>query len=75
MPAHDPVVRAISSKIAAEERHRPGTDTGDLRRELRAAQLAEHIRRVVDAAPPLSDDQRARLAALLTKNKIGGEPA
>lgn len=30
-----------------------------------AAMLAEHIRRVVDAAPPLTDAQRADLAALL----------
>lgn len=28
-------------------------------------QLAEHVRAMVDAAPPLSDAQRERLAALL----------
>jgi hypothetical protein len=67
MPAHDPEVRALSSKIAAIERHHSDANTGDLRRELRAAQLAEHIRRVVDAAPPLTDDQRTRLAALLRR--------
>lgn len=27
--------------------------------------LADHIRKTVDALPPLTDDQRARLAALL----------
>ena len=27
--------------------------------------LERHIRRVVDAAPPLTDEQRARLAVLL----------
>jgi hypothetical protein len=27
--------------------------------------LAEHVRRLVDQAPPLSTEQRARLAALL----------
>jgi hypothetical protein len=72
MPAHDPTVRALSSKIAAIERHHPDTDTGDLRRDMRAAKLADHIRRVVDAAPPLTDDQRARIAALL---RSGGEAA
>jgi hypothetical protein len=35
------------------------------RRELRAERLADHIRKVVDSAPPLTDDQRAKLAALL----------
>lgn len=38
-----------------------------LRRQLREQQLAEHIRRVVDQAPPLTGEQRARLAALLTE--------
>jgi hypothetical protein len=73
MPANDPIVRALSSKIAAKERHHPGTDTSDLRREMRAAQLAEHIRAVVDVAPPLSDQQKARLAVLLRPS--GGEAA
>jgi hypothetical protein len=68
MPAHDPVVRAISSRIAAIERHHPNTDTGDLRRDMRAAKLAEHIKKVVASAPPLTDDQRARLSSLLRSN-------
>jgi hypothetical protein len=32
---------------------------------LRAERLAKAIRETVDAAPPLSDEQRTRLAALL----------
>jgi len=35
------------------------------RAELAEAKLADYIRRTVDAAPPLSADQRARLALLL----------
>lgn len=31
----------------------------------REAELAAHIKKVVDAAPPLSDEQRATLAVLL----------
>jgi hypothetical protein len=73
MPANDPAVRAIVCKIAATERHHPNTDTSDLRRDLRAAQLAEHIRKVVDAAPPLTQDQRVRLTALLRPS--GGQAA
>ncbi|WP_299956700.1 hypothetical protein [uncultured Modestobacter sp.] len=36
------------------------------RRDLKAAKLADHIKRVVDAAPPLTSEQRSRLAGLLT---------
>lgn len=35
------------------------------RRDLRAELLARHVARVVADAPPLSDDQLARVAALL----------
>lgn len=37
----------------------------DLRASLRAHKLEQHIRETVDAAPPLSAEQRTRLAALL----------
>ncbi|MFZ0158823.1 MAG: hypothetical protein WAL50_07315, partial [Kineosporiaceae bacterium] len=37
----------------------------DARRELAAANLAEYIAKIVDAAPPLTAEQRDRLAALL----------
>lgn len=35
------------------------------RRNLKVERLAEHIARTVEAAPPLTDEQRDRLAALL----------
>jgi hypothetical protein len=35
------------------------------RREYQAAALADHIRRVVDAAPPLTPEQRNRLLLAL----------
>jgi len=35
------------------------------KRDLRAARAEDYIRRVVDAAPPLTADQRDRLATLL----------
>ena len=37
----------------------------ELRRDLRAAELEDYIRTAVDAAPPFTDEQRVRLAALL----------
>jgi hypothetical protein len=75
MPSHDPAVRALACTIAATERHHPNADTSELRRDLRAASLAEHIRKVVDSAPPLSDQQRARLAALLHPSGGGANAA
>jgi hypothetical protein len=40
-------------------------DTIQARRELLEARLADHIRQVVDGAPPLTAEQRDRLAVLL----------
>jgi hypothetical protein len=44
------------------------------RNELRSAIIDDHIRRLVDAAPPLSAEQRAKLAVLLDCTPDGGEP-
>ncbi len=55
-------------RVAALSRSRQPDDP-DLvaaRQELRAARLADQIQRTIDAAPPLSAEQRARLARLLT---------
>lgn len=61
------------ARVAALSRSRTPDDPELVaaRRDLTAATLAEHIRRVVDTAPPLTDDQRTRLADLLR----GGRPA
>lgn len=55
------------ARIASLSRSRASDDPEllDARRNLRAAQLEEHIRKVVDAAPPLTAAQRSRLASLL----------
>jgi hypothetical protein len=56
-----------ATTIAAITRHNGPEDPRlpELQRDLRAAMLEEHIQRVVAEAPPLTDDQRARLAGLL----------
>jgi hypothetical protein len=53
------------AKIAHTLRHDPDADVTELRRQLKAERLEEHVRRIVDAAPPLTGEQRARLAAIL----------
>ena len=64
-------VRTLRARLAAETRHHPDTDHSDLKRELKAAGLEAYIRRVVDIGPPLTPEQRDRLATLLR----GGDAA
>ncbi|MBO1751714.1 hypothetical protein J4G33_07860 [Actinotalea sp. BY-33] len=55
------------ARVASLSRSRTPDDP-DLvgaRRNLKAARLEEYIRRTVDAAPPLTPEQRDRLAVLL----------
>lgn len=64
----------LASQRAAIAR---ATRSGDLpeadrlRTEYRTAKIEDYIRRTVDEAPPLTDEQRRRLARLL----LGGEVA
>lgn len=58
-------VRRARARLAGTVKHHPDADVTHLRRELKAAKLEQAIRAAVDAAPPLTDDQRSRLAGLL----------
>ncbi len=76
----DPTDRPVSwtrerARLAALTRHYPDADHAATRRDLRAAQLEEHIRRVVDAAPPLTNEQRDRLALLVRGSSDAGAAA
>lgn len=59
--------RTIASQIALATRHHGPDHPGipGLRAELATEALAEHIARVVESWPPLTDAQRERLALLL----------
>ncbi len=62
--------RTARARIAALKRHHPNDqETFELARDFKAERLAEYIERVVDAAPPLTQAQRDKLATLL-----GGAP-
>lgn len=54
-------------RVAALSRSRQPDDPElvEARRDLAVLSLEEHIRRVVAEAPPLTDEQRDRIAALL----------
>lgn len=55
------------AKVAGLSRDRAPDDPEliDARRALRAARLEDHVTKVLAEAPPLNDEQRDRIAALL----------
>lgn len=60
--------------VANLSRHKPGSsELVEARRELAAEKLADYIRRTVDAAPPLTVEQRTRLAGLFRPIAGGGD--
>jgi hypothetical protein len=69
-----PEVSHRRAQVAASKRHRGADDprSMDAVRELRETMLAEHIQRIVAQAPPLSAEQRNRLAVLLLGAPGGG---
>jgi hypothetical protein len=54
-------------RVAALSRSRPPDDPEllEAKGNLKAQSLEEHVRRVVAEAPPLTDEQRDRIASLL----------
>lgn len=67
MPAQSKDRRKVVAQISAITRHHGPDDNRltDLRRDLRAAELAEHVSRIVEGFPPLTDDQRDKIVGLL----------
>lgn len=65
MPAIDAERRSLQAKHAAAVRWNKPQQVVETGRDLAAARLADYIRRTVDAAPPLTPEQRDRLAVLL----------
>jgi hypothetical protein len=65
MPPSKPVARQ-RARVAVTARFKPDSPELDAaRRDLKAVQLREHIQQVISTWPPLSDEQRVRLAELL----------
>ena len=53
------------SQIAHEKKRDPHADVTELKRQLKAERLEEYVARVVAEAPPLTPEQRDRIASLL----------
>lgn len=65
--------RALTArnKLAAAVRHHPD-QVDDRRRELTEAKAADYIEKVLAQRPPLTAEQRTRLAELLRPVRKGG---
>lgn len=70
MAAHNPELRRLAARAGAAATN-GAPDLNERRAELAEARLANHIRKVCAAAPPLTDAQRDRLAALLRPGTTG----
>jgi hypothetical protein len=69
----DAEVRRRRARAAANRRHHPDQPelAADDQRTLKAARAEKYVRELVDTFPPLTTDQRDRLALLL---QGGGAP-
>ena len=76
MPTTDPVI-AARNKLASLSKWSPDDHAAinDARRALTEAKLERHVREALAAAPPLTDDQRSRIARLLTGGGRVGLPS
>jgi type II secretory pathway predicted ATPase ExeA len=62
-----PEQESLRGRLAAHRRHHPddlATET-ELRRQLKASRLEEYVQRTLATLPPLTADQRDRIALLL----------
>lgn len=77
MPTATTNWRSERARVASLTRSRTPDDPDLLaaRHNLRVARLADHIAKVVDTAPPLTEAQRADLAALLRHGTKGAVSA
>jgi predicted oxidoreductase (fatty acid repression mutant protein) len=66
VPSKDPVTRARIARIAAHTRwQNTPQEVQQDRRELEVQRVEDYIKRLVDEAPPLTNEQRDRLVVLL----------
>lgn len=70
-----PTVAHHRARLANAVRRGDDAAATESRRDLKAARLEDHIRKTVDEAPPLTDEQRARLAQLLQPTAGGNHDA
>ncbi|WP_153275297.1 hypothetical protein [Rhodococcus sp. P1Y] len=57
--------QSLGGKLGTNRRHYPNGDHTDLETELATSKIEDKVREIVAAAPPLTEEQRGRIAALL----------
>lgn len=67
-----PEIRSAACRVARATKAGDPTAEADARRELAEAKIADYVRRCLAAAPPLSDEQRTRLAELIRPVRVNG---
>jgi hypothetical protein len=65
MSTSTPSWRTARAKLARQARFNPEADPTELRREIRAGRLAEHVAQIVAEAPPLTREQLDRIATII----------
>jgi hypothetical protein len=68
-------IAAITRGIRAGERQPDDPQLAEARRNLKALRLEEYVRKVLAEAPPLTDEQKTRLAELLRPARRRGGDA
>lgn len=68
LPGSD--VLRTRSRLGVAARRRDPAEIAEAQRDHAAAKLAAYISRVVDEAPPLTDEQRDKLAVLLRGGQV-----
>lgn len=57
--------QSLGGKLGSTRKYTPGADTTDIERDLAASKIEDRVREIVAAAPPLTEEQRQRISALL----------
>ncbi len=72
--AISPAVAKRRARVARKSQDHPpdGAELLDLKRDLKAELVAEYIAKTLAEAPPLTDEQRTRLAELLRPVRVTG---
>lgn len=65
MPANDPVIRRMTSRLGVAMRKGDPDAIAEARRDMATAQMEVAIRKAIASAPPLTDAQRDHLRSLL----------
>lgn len=71
LAAKDPERRRLSARKAVTTRWHPDADVSALDSEMAEARAVEYVQKLVDSAPPLSSEQRMKLASLLLAPSVG----